>query len=125
MASFASFQNEIQQLQAKNNYSRDANTLGSRVAKIGVGSSIKTAGKDGGSSTVQLIEDFNDGRTIVVRCSLFRPSPCPSGSAIDSSGLICGVPLTARSSVVAGEAAATYARQHIVSGFLTKRGSRA
>ena len=69
MASFASFQNEIQQLQAKNSYSRDANTLGARVAKIGVGSgsSIKTAGKDGGSSNVQFIEDFDDGRTIVVR----------------------------------------------------------
>lgn len=63
MASFASFQNEIQQLQAKNSYARDAN-IASRVAKIGVSSSTKP-GKENGS--VQTIEHFDDGRTILVR----------------------------------------------------------
>lgn len=63
MASFASFQNEIQQLQAKNSYARDANSIRNGVAKIGV--SGDKPGKASGS--VQTIEHFDDGRTILVR----------------------------------------------------------
>ena len=72
MASFASFQNEIQQLQAKNSYSRDANQLAGKVAKIGVG----TAGKTGKEvESVQTIEHFDDGRTILVSLSALPSVP--------------------------------------------------
>lgn len=74
MASFASFQNEIQQLQAKNSYSRDANQLASKVAKIGVGHG--NAGKTGKEvESVQTIEHFDDGRTILVSYSALPSVP--------------------------------------------------
>ena len=59
MASFASFQNEISQLQLRN---KDPNNLGNHAGKASL--TGKGVAKDAGA--VQTIETFDDGRTVLV-----------------------------------------------------------